>query len=173
MKRRPRNKYTAEQVSTMWDCYSKGESLHTIARMFDRFHGFVAGIFGRSGGIRPPDRKRRDTYLSIEEREDISRGIIAGLSIRAIAQSLNRAPSTISREISRNGGRIKYRASKADTNAWRLAKRPKTCKLLQNKSLALTVASKLKQDWSPQQIAGWLKYNYSDDLERCVSHETI
>lgn len=173
MKRRPKNKYTAEQIATMWDCYSRGDSLHTIARMFDRFHGSVAGIFGRSGGIRPPDRKRRDTYLSIEEREDISRGIVAGLSIRSIAQSLGRAPSTISREISRNGGRIKYRASKADTSAWELARRPKACKLLQNKPLAQSVARKLKQDWSPQQIAGWLKYNHPDDVERCVSHETI
>jgi len=99
MKRRPRNKYTAEQISTISDCYNKGESLHTIARMFDRFHGSVSGIFGRSGGIRRPERKRRDSSLTIEEREDIPRGIVAGLSIRSIAQSLDRAPSTVQRGI--------------------------------------------------------------------------
>lgn len=157
----------------MWDHYQRGESLNDIARLFDRGHGSVSGIIGRSGGIRPPDRKRRKTSLTIEEREEISRGIAAGVSIRSIAQNLNRAPSTVSREITRNGGKSKYRASKADAQAWELAKRPKACKLRQKKRLAQAVATKLKQDWSPQQIAGWLKYNYPDDLDRCVSHETI
>lgn len=173
MKRRTRINYSAAQRSMMWDLYSRGESLHTIASVFDRHHGSVAGIIGRSGGIRPPERKRRDSNLTLEEREEISRGIAAGSSIRTIAQSLNRAPSTVSREIVRNGGRVKYRASKANTQAWESAKRPKACKLLLNRELSVAVARKLNQSWSPQQIAGWLKYTFPKDQERTVSHETI
>ena len=107
------------------------------------------------------------------EREEISRGLVAGLSFQAIAQSLDRAPSTISREVNRNGGIRRYRASDADQAAWDRARRPKTCKLVQNRDLALIVAIKLKKLWSPRQIAGWLKRSYPDDENLHVSHETI
>jgi len=125
MKRRTRTYYSAAQRSMMWDLYQKGESLASIASHFDRSHTIAASIIGRTGGIRPADRKRRDCHLTLEEREEISRGIAADLSVRLIAQNLNRAPSTVSREISRNGGRVEYRASVADTQAWENAKRQK------------------------------------------------
>jgi len=173
MKRRTRINYSASQRTMMWDLYKRGESLHTIASLFDRYHGSVAGIIGRSGGIRPAERKRRDIYLSAEEREEISRAIATGTSIRSIARALNRSPSTISREIARNGGLKKYRAHKADEQAWENAKRPKECKLSLSPMLKLIVARKLKQSWSPQQIAGWLNYTYPEDQGRTVSHETI
>lgn len=173
MKQRPRIYYSAEQRSVMWDYYNRGESLATIAKLFDRHHSAVAGVLGRTGGIRPVQLKRNDIKLSLEEREEISRGIASDSSIRAIARELGRAPSTISREIIRNGGRRKYRASKADTDAWDRAKRPKDCKLLLHPRLSLMVARKLEKSWSPQQIAGWLKHTYPNDQERTVSHETI
>ena len=173
MKRKTRVHYSAAQCTVMWDLYQKGESLTTIASLFDRSHTSAAGVIGRTGGIRPAERKRRDSSLTLEEREEISRGIAVGSSIRSIAQVLGRAPSTVSREISRNGGPKKYRANKAETHAWESAKRPKACKLLLNRMLSLAVARKLKRRWSPQQIAGWLKYTYPKDQDRTVSHETI
>lgn len=173
MSRKPRINYSAAQRTVIWENYRKGESLHAIARLFDRHHGSVAGIIRRAGGIKPAERKRRNTYLSPEEREDISRGIANGTSIRSIAKALNRAPSTVSREISRNGGLENYRANKADAQAWENAKRPKACKLSLNPFLRQIVARKLKQSWSPQQIAGWLNYTYPQDQDRNVSHETI
>jgi len=109
----------------------------------------------------------------LAEREEISRSIVAGESIRAIARNLGRSPSTISRELSRNGGPEHYRASDADQAAWDRAHRPKPCKLLESRQLARLVAVKLRQQWSPQQIAGWLKHSYPDDEELHVSHETI
>lgn len=173
MKQRPRIYYSAEQRSMMWDYYKRGETLHTIAKLFDRHHSAVAGVLARTGGIRPAELKRNDINLSLEEREEISRGLAANVSIRAIARELGRAPSTVSREIIRNGGRRKYRASSADTEAWEKAKRPKACKLLLSRRLSLTVAKKLQQSWSPQQIAGWLSNTYPNEPERTVSHETI
>jgi len=173
MKQRPRIYYSAEQRSVMWDYNKRGESLNTIAKLFDRHHSAIAGVLARTGGIRPVQPKRNNINLSLEEREEISRGIAADCSIRLIARELGRAPSTISREISRNGGRRKYRASRADTDAWDRAKRPKDCKLLLHRQLSLTVARKLQKSWSPQQIAGWLKHTYPNDQERTVSHETI
>lgn len=165
--------YTAEQKTLMWDLYKKGESLHAIGRMFDRGHQSVRGILSRTGGIRPPERVRSSRVLSLEEREEISRGIVSGDSIRAIAQQLNRAPSTISREIHRHGGHAQYRATEADKSAWNNACRPKPCKLLTNKRLRLAVAKKLKATWSPEQIAGWLKRAYPKNKDYQVSHETI
>jgi len=173
MKRRPRIYYSAEQQSIMWDYYKRGESLHTIGRLFDRQHGSIAGIIGRAGGIRPVQRKRNDSHLSIEEREEISRGIASDKSMRVIALELDRSPSTISREIARNGGRRKYRASIADNQAWVNAKRPKACKLFLNRTLSSQVARKLKLDWSPQQVAGWLKHTSPNNQDCFVSHETI
>ncbi len=173
MKRRPRTYYTEEQKSLMWDRWQKGESLHSIAKLFDRHHPSIQRIFAETGGIRPAPRRRSRRALTLAEREAISRGMVAGNSIRLIASRLGRAASTVSREIRRNGGRRRYRASKADQAAWDRAYRPKTCKLVQNRSLASIVARKLRGLWSPEQIAGWLKYAYPDDENDQVSHETI
>ncbi len=173
MKYRTRIYYTEEQKTVMWDRWQKGDSLHTIARLFDRSHGSIAGILSRTGGIRPPKRTRSRRALSLAEREEISRGVVTGRSLRSIAASLGRAPSTLSREINRNGGRRGYRANQADQAAWDRAHRPKTCKLVENRALARIVAKKLRGLWSPEQIAGWLKHAYADDENYQVSHETI
>jgi IS30 family transposase len=126
-----------------------------------------------TGGIRPPQRCRSQFALSVAEREEISRALAAGRSIRSIARLLGRAPSTVSREIQRNGGLGCYRATQADQATWDRACRPKTCKLVQSPKLANIVAGKLQLQWSPQQIAGWLKHAYAHDESRQVSHETI
>ena len=173
MKQRQRIYYTEAQKALMWDRWQKGESMASIARLFDRGHSSIQGIFAETGGIRPAPRRRSRLALTLADREEISRGVVAGHSIRSIAASLRRAPSTVSREIARNGGREGYRASEADQAAWGRAHRPKACKLVQNRALAHTVASKLKQLWSPQQIAGWLQRTYPDDENHQVSHETI
>lgn len=173
MGRRTRIIYTDSQKAIMWDRWRKGESLQQIAQLFDRNHSSVSNILAVSGGIRPPPRTRAPAVLSLAEREEISRSIVAGESIRAIARNLGRSPSTISRELSRNGGAGNYRASEADRATWDRAHRPKPCKLLENRQLARLVAVKLRQQWSPQQIAGWLKHSYPDDEELHVSHETI
>ena len=173
MKQRPKTYYTEEQKSLMWDRWQKGETLGSIARLFDRHHSAVARSIGKSGGIRPPPRHRSSRCLSLAEREEISRGIVVGQSLRLIATKLNRSPSTISREIKRNGGLNEYRASQADKTAWDRAHRPKVCKLVENRSLARMVAKKLQLEWSPEQIAGWLKDTFPDDEDNQVSHETI
>ena len=173
MKYRPRICYTEEQKTLMWDRWQKGESLCSIARLFDRSHSSIQGILAQTGGIRPAQRKRSSRSLTIEEREEISRGVVAGCSLRSIAASLGRAPSTISREIRRNGGKRSYRASTADQATWDRACRPKPCKLVMNRALARIVAGKLQHQWSPQQIAGWLKQTYPHDETYQVSHETI
>jgi len=173
MKQRPRIYYSAEQKNLMWDRWQAGDSLHEIARLFDRFHGSIRGVLAETGGIRPRPRSRSPLALTLAEREEISRGLVAGRSLRYIASSLDRAPSTVSREINRNGGRRYYRANKADQAAWDRARRPKICKLVENRALAGIVAKKLREFWSPEQIAGWLKYTYPDDENFQVSHETI
>ena len=173
MRRRTRIQYTDSQKSQMWDRWQRGESLHKIARLFDRHHSAVRGILMASGGIRPPVRHRSPRALTLTEREVISRGLVIGYSIRAIALSLRRAPSTISREIVRNGGSKNYRASQADESAWARARRPKLCKLVMHRALARWVAQKLQHHWAPQQIAGWLKHCNPDDTSCQVSHETI
>jgi len=173
MKYRQRIYYSESQKALMWDRWQKGDSLHAIARLFDRGHSSVQGILGETGGIRPPQRSRSSLTLALPEREEISRGIVAGHSMRSIAESLGRAPSTVSREIGRNGGPRRYRASQADQAAWDRARRPKRCKLVENRALARIVASKLKLRWSPDQVAGWLKHTYPDDENYQVSHETI
>jgi IS30 family transposase len=166
MKQRPRIYYTETDKALMWDRWQKGESLNSIARHFDRGHSAIQGVLARTGGIRPSKRRRSRLALTLAEREEISRGVVAGQSACSIASSL-------SREINRNGGRRRYRASKADQAAWDRAHRPKTCKLVQNHALARIVASKLKKLWSPDQIAGWLKHTYPDDENFQVSHESI
>ncbi len=173
MKQRPRIYYTETDKSLMWDRWQKGESLNSIARLFDRHHSAIQRILARTGGIRPPEKRRSSLALTLAEREEISRGVVAGLSLRSIAASLGRAPSTVSREIKRNGGRRHYRANVADQAAWDRAHRRKTCKLAQNRALARIVASKLQLEWSPRQIAGWLKRTFPDDETYQVSHETI
>ncbi len=173
MKRKPRIYYSDTQKALMWDRWQKGDSMNTIARLFDRGHSSVQRILGETGGIRPPQRKRSRLALTMSEREEISRGVVAGHSIRSIAASLGRAASTVSREINRNGGRRRYRANQADQAAWDRAHRPKRCKLVENRALARIVAKKLKKLWSPEQIAGWLKRTYPNDENYQVSHETI
>ena len=157
----------------MWDRWQKGESLNSIARLLGTSHSAISGVFSKTGGIRPPQRRRSRMALTLAEREEISRGVAAGKSLRCIAALLGRAPSTVSREVNRNGGRQPYRANKAEQAAWDRAHRHKTCKLAENRALALIVAEKLQLEWSPRQIAGWLKYTYPDDENFQVSHETI
>ena len=173
MKQRKRIYYTQAQQSQMWDRWQKGESLHSIARLFDRGHSSVSRIFSVTGGIRPPQRTRSKLALTLSEREDVSRGIATGLSMRAMALQLGRSPSTISREIARNGGYYDYRATKAEQAAWDRAHRPKPCKLMSHQPLKRIVAKKLKMQWAPQQIAGWLKRAYPGQEDYHVSHETI
>ncbi len=173
MKQRPRIYYTEEQKSLMWDRWQKGESLHEIARLFDRHHPSIQRILSETGGIRPAKRYRSRLALTLVEREEISRGIVAGNSMRSIATALGRSPSTVSREINRNGGLSQYHASQSDKAAWDNAHRPKICKLVKDRSLACIVARKLQLEWSPEQISGWLKHTYPDDENYQVSHETI
>ena len=173
MKYRKRIYYTAADKELMWDRWQAGESLHSIARLFDRSHPSIQGILARTGGIRPPKRRRSRLALTMAEREEISRGVVAGRSIRSIASALGRAPSTVSRELRRNGGRHCYRANTADKAAWDRAHRPKPCKLAQNPVLARLVAEKLQLQWAPRQIAGWLKRMHPGNEALQVSHETI
>ena len=173
MKQRPRIYYTESQKALMWERWREGDSLQQIAQLFDRNHSSVQGILAETGGIQPAQRRRSRLALTLAEREEISRGVVAGHSIRSMAKLLGRAPSTISRELKRNGGQECYRASQADQTAWDRAHRPKTCKLAENRTLAHIVAGKLQWQWSPEQIAGWLKRTYPDDETFQVSHETI
>jgi IS30 family transposase len=173
MKQRPRIYYSQTQKALMWERWKKGESLQQIAQLFDRDHSSVHRILAETGGIRPPERHRSQLALTLAEREEISRAVVAGQSIRSVATLLGRAPSTISREINRNGGADCYRAAQADKAAWDRALRPKTCKLVEKRKLANIVAGKLQLQWSPQQIAGWLKQAHADDENYQVSHETI
>ena len=173
MKRRPQINYSESQRTLMWERWQKGDSLHEIARLFDRYHPSIERILMENGGVRPAPRKRSRLALTLSEREEISRSLVKGHTIRAIADLLGRAPSTISREIKRNGGMSRYRASKADQAAWDRTRRPKVCKLVENRTLARIVASKLQLEWSPEQIAGWLKCTYPNDETCQVSHETI
>ena len=143
MKQRTRIYYSEEQKSQMWDRWQKGESLHSIARLFDRYHSAISGILTKTGGMRPPKRVRSGIALTLSERENISRGIATHLTIRAIAAQLRRSPSTVSREINRNGGYYNYRATHAEQAAWDRACRPKLCKLACNRLLSRIVAVKL------------------------------
>lgn len=173
MKQRPRIYYSDSQKALMWERWKQGWTLHEIGKLFDRAHSSIHQILAQTGGIRPVQRSRSSTALTLAEREEISRAMVAGESIRLTATRLGRAPSTISREIKRNGGRSSYRANQADDAAWDRARRPKRCKLIENRALAHIVADKLRMLWSPEQIAGWLKQTYPDDESHHVSHETI
>jgi len=173
MKHRTRIYYSAKQRADIWDRWQRGESMSSIGRLFERQSSSIYPILKLSGGIRPPNRTRSRLALSLSEREEISRGVASKHSIRGIALQIKRSPSTISREIHRNGGYDGYRASAADQAAWDRAHRPKRCKLARHRSLAKVVAAKLQQQWSPQQIAGWLKRQYPEREHERVSHETI
>ena len=170
---RTRIKYTAKQKADIWNRWQSGESMSSIGRIFDRPSSSIFNMLEPTGGIRPAPRKRSRLALTQSEREEISRGAVAKLSIRSIAANLKRSPSTVSREIKRNGGYDSYRATQADQAAWDKACRPKPCKLASNKELSQIVATKLKLNWSPQQIAGWLKNEFPGDEHNYVSHETI
>ncbi|SPK70010.1 transposase (plasmid) [Cupriavidus taiwanensis] len=173
MKQRRRTYYTETQKALMWEWWRKGDTLAQIARLFDRYHSSIQGILAKTGGIQPAQRHRSRLALTLAEREEISGAVIAGQSIRSVATRLGRAPSTISREVRRNGGRQGYLANQADQLAWERARRPKACKLVKNRTLAQVVASKLRLQWSPEQIAGWLKHVYAVNRDYQVSHETI
>ena len=165
--------FTNAQRQELWDRYHRGESLNAIARALGKRSSSIYNHLSPTGGIRPVVRKRSRLALTLAEREEISRGIAAENSIREIARALGRAASTVSREVGRNGGCAGYRAVEADKSAWNRGKRPKRCKLAINWRLAQLVAAKLKKNWSPEQIAGWLKTEYPRDERNHVSHETI
>jgi IS30 family transposase len=173
MKYRTRINYTEEQKTLMWDRWQKGDSMHDIAQLFDRHHTSVQRILRENGGIRPRERKRSSRTLTLSEREIISRGLARQQSMRNIASQLGRSPSTVSREIHRNGGYASYRASSADATALERALRPKACKLAGRPHLVRIITIKLQREWSPEQIAGWLKRRYPDQEHYQVSHETI
>lgn len=164
---------SAHDHTIIWKGWHAGRSLSDISRDVDRTPASIFGFLRQHGGIEPAIPIRSERTLSFSEREEISRGIISGLSIRSIATGLGRSPSTVSREIARNGGRRHYRAVKADKAAWKKAKRPKKCLLSLHPDLCNAVSTKLKQLWSPQQISGWLKLEYPDDKSMRVSHEAI
>jgi len=170
---RTRINYSAEQKAEIWDRWQRGESLKAIGRAFDRPSSSIFGQLAPTGGIRPVPRKRSRITLTLTEREEISRGIASHQSLRQIAARLHRSPSTISREVHRNGGLAQYRASGADQAAWDRAQRPKPCKLAGNALLRGMVVEKLSSHWSPKQIAGWLKKQYPGEAHNQVSHETI
>lgn len=173
MKQRPRIYYTETQKALMWERWKQGATLHEIGKLFDRPHTSIQRIIAETGGFRPAQRSRGSKALTLAEREEISRALVRSESMRSIARRLGRAPSTISREIQRNGGRDDYRASQADQATWDRARRPKVCKLRENRPLARVVAEKLRMFWSPEQIAGWLKHTYPCEESHHVSHETI
>ena len=157
----------------LWERWRTGESISDIARALKKPPGSIHGMLRATGGFSPPERRRRRGALGPAEREEISRGIAAGESLRAIAYRLGRSTSTVCREVERNGGREDYRATKAEERAWQRARRPKRCLLSANGRLRDLVAEKLKADWSPEQISGWLKKEYREDEAMYVSHETI
>ena len=165
--------FTSEQKSEIWDRWQHGESMSSIGRLFDRDSSSIYPLLSRTGGIRPPDRRRSRLAQTLIEREIISRGTAATRSIRSIARELCRSASTVSREVNRNGGYDHYRAADADHQAWVRARRPKLCKLAFNKHLQRVISNKLTIHWSPEQIAGWLKHLYPEDEACYVSHETI
>ncbi len=170
---RTRINYSIEQKAEIWDRWQRGESLNSIGRAFDRPSSSIFGQLAPTGGIRPPTRRRSRLALTLSEREEISRGSTTTQTLREIATTLNRSPSTISREIKRNGGYDNYRAAKADQAAWDRGHRPKQCKLACHPMLKYIVATKLNRKWSPKQIAGWLKKTYPKEENKQVSHETI
>ena len=164
---------SAASKKELWERWRAEESISDIARALRKAPGSIHGMIEATGGISPPQRCRRGCALTLAEREEISRGLATGESLRAIASRLGRSASTACREVNRNGGRNRYRATKADERAWERARRPKRCLLCVNDRLRDLVAEKLKADWSPEQISGWLKREYPEDEQMYISHETI
>src|SRR5688572_940443 len=164
---------TTAQREELWRRYKAGETILGIAQALGQGRNNLYRVLEATGGIAPRRRRRSPRVLSFREREEISRGIAAGETFRAIARRLSRAVSTISQEVGRHGGRRGYRAAQADAAAWESARRPKPCRLANHRRLQRIVALKLKQDWSPQQITGWLKDRHPENPEMWVSHETI
>jgi len=170
---RKRREYSAGERRELWERWRRGESVSEIGRALDRAPGTIHCTIRQHGGVAPPERRRSRLALTLQEREEISRGIAAGDSARRIAARLGRSPSTVTRELDRHGGRRRYRAAEADQRAWERARRPQRCKLARNPTLSALVAAKLREDWSPEQIAGWLKSAFPDDETMRVSHESI
>ena len=168
-----RRGFTAAEKTELWDRWQRGESLKAIGRAFGKPSSSIYFQVAPHGGIRPAPRRRSRLALTLSEREEISRGIAARRSARSMARLLGHSPSTVSREISRNGGYDRYRAAQADEQAWARSRRPKRCKLADSPRLRQAVARKLRLNWSPEQIAGWLKRAHPDDEFCRVSHETI
>ena len=173
MDQRLRRGFTAAEKTELWDRWQRGESLKAIGRAFGKPSSSIYNQVAPHGGIRPPLRRRSRLALTLGEREEISRGIAAHQSARSMARLLGRSASTVSRELSRNGGYDGYRAALADETAWARARRPKRCKLADSARLRQAVASKLRLNWSPEQVAGWLKRAHPGDKSYHVSHETI
>ena len=166
--------FTAQQKADLWERWRNGQSAAAISRALERRNKTgVERIVVLHGGIAPAPRRRAVAALRLEEREEISRGIAVGRSMRRIAQVLGRAPSTVSREIRRNGGSQAYRANRADRSAWERALRPKPCRLALHRELRWRVAQKLALQWSPEQISGWLKQEFPTDQDMQISHEAI
>lgn len=168
-----RREYSAAERKELWERWKRGESVSDISRALDRVPATIYCTIRRQGGIAPRERRRSRLALTLDEREEISRGIAAGRSARRIAACLGRSPSTVTREVDRHGGRCAYRATEADERAWDNARRPQACKLARDPVLCQLVAAKLADDWSPEQIAGWLKAEFPADQTMRVSHETI
>lgn len=164
---------TAGQKRELWSRWKSGESLSEIGRALGKQPGSVHGVVASNGGYVPESRSRSPQALSLEDREEISRGLAEGLSLRGIAHRLGREPSTVSREVARNGGRKRYRAALADERAWDRARRPKPCKLATVPMLREFVAAKLAEEWSPEQVSGWLARAYPGEEALQVSTETI
>ena len=168
-----RRGFSAAEKTELWDRWQRGESLKAIGRAFGKPSSSIYHQVAPHGGIRPAPRRRSRLALTLSEREEISRGIAGQQSARSMARLLGRSPSTVSRELSRNGGYDGYRAALADETAWVRARRPKRCKLSTNPQLRRAVASNLRLNWAPEQIAGWLKRASPKDEHNRVSHETI
>lgn len=164
---------SASQKAEVWRRWKNGQSHSDIGRALGKHPASIHGVVAANGGIVPLPRRRSRWALSWEEREEISRGIAAGDSVRMIAAAMDRAPSTVSREIARNGGRHRYRANVSDEAAWGRSRRPKRCRLATSLRLRRIVSDKLRLNWSPQQISGWLRREYPDAENMQISHETI
>jgi IS30 family transposase len=174
MGQRARRRYcTAAESAQIWDRWQRGEGLKSIGRVFGKSSGSIFSHLMPFGGIRPRPRRRSRLALTLVESEQISRGLVNGDSLRLIAIRLARAASTVSREVTRNGGLVQYRAAVSEKRAWARALRPKLCKLAMHPPLRKVVASLLRRNWSPQQIAGWLRRKHPDEEAFWVSHETI
>jgi IS30 family transposase len=164
---------TWSERNELWRRWLAGESTVDIACALERERTGISKIVGEAGGVAPRPRRRSRLALTATEREDISRAIAQGETVRQIARQLGRAPSTISREVRRHGGRSAYRAQRADRRAWARSRRPKACRLATRAPLRRVVAAKLAAQWSPQQIANWLRVTFPSDADMQVSHETI